>query len=56
MIKALKKKLRAIDDLIQKEKAGLVLDSQQQEKVGRLGEVMEQMKHALASIDVDIDV
>ena len=48
IIKALKKKLKAIDELISKEKRGEVLDEQQRAKIGRLDEVMSEMSEALS--------
>ena len=49
LIRALKKKLKSIDELIQMQKQGVQLDNQQLEKVEKLGEVMEELENALQS-------
>ena len=43
VLRALRKKLNAINDLMEKEKSGVELDEQQLAKVASLGSVMEEM-------------
>jgi len=53
LIRALKKKLKSIDELIQMQKQGVQLDNQQLEKIEKLGEVMEELENALQSPNLD---
>ena len=53
LIRALKKKLKSIDELIQMQKQGVQLDNQQLEKIEKLGEVMEELENALQSPSLD---
>ena len=54
-IRALKKKLKAIDDLVERQKGGEELDEQQLDKVARLDEVMQDMEEALREVDIDLN-
>lgn len=48
ILRALKKKLRSIDDLLEKQKNGVELDEQQLAKIETLDSVMEQMESLLS--------
>ena len=53
-IRALKKKLKAVDELIQRQNDGEELDPQQLEKIARLDELMQDMEEALKEVDIDL--
>lgn len=50
LLRALRKKLREIEQLMLKQKGGVELDAQQMEKVDSLGDLIDEMENVSASL------